>query len=34
MTLEWTGIGLGPNDVNLQTKEIHCNYLVFIGSPE
>jgi len=25
---------LGPDDVNLQTKELHCNYLVLIGSPE
>jgi len=25
---------LGPDDVNLQTEEIHCNYLVLIGSPE
>jgi len=31
---EWTGIGLGPVDVNLQTKELHCNYSVLIGSPE
>ena len=30
----WTGIGLGPVDVNLQTKEIHCNYSVLIESPE
>ena len=22
---EWTRIGLGPDDVNLQTEEIHCN---------
>jgi len=27
-------IGLEPNDVNLQTKELHCNYLVLIGSSE
>jgi len=25
---------LGPDDVNLQTEELHCNYLVLIGSPE
>jgi len=25
---------LGPNDVNLQTEELHCNYLVLIVSPE
>ena len=25
---EWTRIELGPNDVNLQTKKIHCNYSV------
>ena len=25
---------LGPDNVNLQTKELHCNYSVFIGSPE
>jgi len=25
---------LGPDDVNLQTGEIHCNYLVLIGSLE
>jgi len=25
-------IGLGPNDINLQTKKLHCNYLVLIGS--
>ena len=25
---------LGPDDVNLQTEEIHCNYSVFIGSAE
>jgi len=25
---------LGPDDVNLQTEEIHCNYLVLIGSAE
>ena len=27
-------IKLGPVDVNLQTKEIHCNYLVLIGNLE
>jgi len=32
--MEWTGIGLGPVDVNLSTKELHCNYTVLIGSPE
>ena len=31
---EWTGIGSGPVDVNLQTKEIHYNYSVLIGSTE
>jgi len=31
---EWTEIGLGLVDVNLQTKEIHCNYSVLIGSLE
>jgi len=25
---------LGPDDVNLQTEELHCNYSVLIGSPE
>jgi len=25
---------LGPDNVNLQTEEIHCNYSVLIGSPE
>jgi len=25
---------LGPDDVNLQTEEIHCNYSVLIGSAE
>jgi len=25
---------LGPDDVNLQTEELHCNYTVLIGSPE
>ena len=32
--LEWTRIGLGPVDVNLQTKELYCNYSVLIDSPE
>ena len=27
-------IRLGLVDINLQTKKIHCNYLVLIGSPE
>jgi len=27
-------IRLGLIDVNLQTKELHCNYSVLIGSPE
>jgi len=25
---------LGPDNINLQTGEIHCNYLVLIGSLE
>jgi len=25
---------LGPDDINLQTKELHCNYSVLIESPE
>jgi len=25
---------LGPDNVNLQTEELHCNYSVLIGSPE
>jgi len=25
---------LGPDDVNFQTEELHCNYSVLIGSPE
>jgi len=25
---------LGPDDINLQTEEIHCNYSVLIGSAE
>jgi len=32
--MEWTKVGLGPDDVNLQTKELHCNYTVLIESPE
>jgi len=32
--LEWTEIGIGPDDVNLQTKKLHYNYSVLIGSPE
>ena len=31
---EWTGIELGLVDINLQTKELHCNYLVLIESLE
>ena len=31
---EWTGIGLGPVDINLQTEELYCNYIILIGSPE
>jgi len=27
-------VRLGPDDVNLQTEELHCNYSVLIGSPE
>ena len=27
-------IRLGLVDVNLQTKELYCNYTVLIGSPE
>ena len=27
-------VRLGQDDVNLQTEELHCNYLVLIGSPE
>jgi len=29
---EWTGIRLGPVDINLQTEKLHCNYTVLIGS--
>jgi len=25
---------LGPDDINLQTEKLHCNYSVLIGSPE
>jgi len=25
---------LGPDDINLQTKKIHYNFSVLIGSPE
>jgi len=25
---------LGPDDINLQTEELHCNYSVLIESPE
>jgi len=25
---------LGPDDINLQTEEIYCNYSVLIKSPE
>jgi len=32
--IEWTEIRLGPVNVNLQTKEIHYNYSVLIGSLE
>ena len=38
---KWASGGVGENkirlglvDVNLQTKELYCNYLVFIVSPE
>jgi len=27
-------MGLGPDDVNLQTKELHCNYSVLIVCAE
>jgi len=27
-------VQLGLVDINLQTKELHCNYTVLIGSPE
>jgi len=27
-------MGLGPNDVNLQTEELHCNYSVLIVCAE
>jgi len=32
--MEWTGIRLGPVDVNLQTEELHYNYSVLIGNLE
>ena len=32
--LEWTGIELGPDNVNLQTEKIHYNYSVLIVSPK
>jgi len=32
--LEQTEIGIELNDVNLQTKKIHYNYLVLIGNLE
>jgi len=25
---------LGPDDINLQTEELYCNYSVLIGSPK
>ena len=38
---KWTSGGVGEDkirlglvNINLQTKEIHCNYSVLIGSPE
>jgi len=27
-------IRLGPDDINLQTEKLHCNYSVLIGSAE
>ena len=27
-------MGLGPDDVNFQTEELHCNYSVLIVSAE
>jgi len=27
-------MGLGPDDVNLQTEELHCNYSILIVSTE
>ena len=36
-TIEGVGVDktrLGPDDVNLQTEELHCNYSVLIGSLE
>jgi len=32
--LEWTEIGIGLDNINLQTEEIHYNYSVLIGSLE
>ena len=32
--LKWIRIELGPNDIDLQTKKLYCNYLVLIGSSE
>ena len=32
--LEWIGIELGPDNVNLQTEKIHYNYSVLIVSPK
>ena len=32
--LKQIGIELGPIDINLQTKELYCNYSVLIGSSE
>ena len=32
--LEWTEIRIGPDDINLQTKEIYYNYSVLIESLE
>jgi len=37
VTIEGVGVDktrLGPNDVNLQTEELHCNYSVLIVSLE
>ena len=36
-TSEGVGVNkmrLGPDDINLQTKELYCNYSVLIGSSE
>jgi len=32
--VEVDNMRLGPDDVNLQTKELHCNYSVLIVSAE